>query len=316
MSSLPPALVLAAGLGVRLQPLTSLRAKPAMPLGREPIIAHILRWLRQSGVTDAIVNLHHRPETITAVVGDGTAFGMRVRYSWESPLLGSGGGPRRAFSLVSGDELLIVNGDTLTDAELPALVEHHRRSDALVTMALIDNPHPERYGGVTVQDGCVTGFTRRGQGGLHFIGVQVARREAFAAAADGQPSESVREIYPALMRARGDAIAAWRTHASFSDVGTAWTYLRTALTIAGQAESGLVHPTARVSGSARVERSIVWNDVTIGDEAELIECVVADRVSIPARARYYRSVIVPAPGDDATGGALAVPMTGTDQESR
>src|SRR5262245_13076563 len=110
MPSLPPALVLAAGLGVRLQPLTSLRAKPAMPLGEEPIIAHILRWLRQAGITDAIINLHHRPETITAAVGDGSAFGLRVRYSWESPLLGSGGGPRRAFSLVSEDELLIVNG--------------------------------------------------------------------------------------------------------------------------------------------------------------------------------------------------------------
>ena len=185
MLPLPPALVLAAGLGVRLQPLTSLRAKPAMPLGGEPLIAHILHWLRRAGMTEAIVNLHHRPETITAVVGEGSAFGLRVRYSWESPLLGSGGGPRRAFSLVPGDELLIVNGDTLTDVDLATLVERHRQSEALVTMALIDNPQPERYGGVTVENGSVTGFTGRGRGGLHFVGVQVARREAFAAAIDG-----------------------------------------------------------------------------------------------------------------------------------
>ena len=292
-----------------------------MPLGGEPLIGHILRWLRQAGVTEAIVNLHHRPETITAVVGDGSAFGLRVRYSWESPLLGSGGGPRRAFSLVAGDELLIVNGDTLTDVSLPALVERHRQSAALVTMALVENPQPERYGGVTVVDGSVTGFTGRGRGGMHFIGVQMARREAFAAAIDGQPSESVREIYPALMRQRHDAIGAWTTDASVSDVGTPWTYLQTALAVAGPARTGLVSATATVAPSARVERSVVWNDVVVGDDAELIECVVADRVKIAAGARYHRSVIIPGPeacgsADGTGGGVLAVPMTGTDQEQR
>ena len=315
MPPLPPALVLAAGLGTRLLPLTSLCAKPALPLGGEPLIAHILRWLRQNGITDAIVNLHHRPETVTAAIGDGRAFGLTVRYSWESPLLGSGGGPRRAFALVPGDELLIVNGDTLTDVDLPSLVAHHRQSNALVTMALIENPHPERYGGVRVENGRVTGFTGRGKGGLHFVGVQMARREAFADAVDGQPSESVREIYPALMRRRPDAVGGWATKASFSDVGTAWAYLETALAVAGSAGTGLVSPTATISPTARVERSVVWNDVTVGDGAELIECVVADRVRIAAGARYYRSVIMAGPATDATGrGAVAVPMTGTQQE--
>ena len=315
MRPLPPALVLAAGLGTRLLPLTSLRAKPALPLGGEPLIAHILRWLRQAGITDAIVNLHHRPETITAAIGDGRAFDLAVRYSWESPLLGSGGGPRRAFALVPDDELLIVNGDTLTDVDLPSLVTHHRQSNALVTMALIENPHPERYGGVQVEHGSVTGFTARGQGGLHFVGVQIARREAFADAVDGQPSESVREIYPALMRRHADAIGAWATKGSFSDIGTAWSYLKTALAVAGAAGTGLVNPTATISPTARIERSVVWNDVTVEDGAELIECVVADRARIPAGARYYRSVIMAGPGTDTTGTAgVAVPMTSAAQE--
>ena len=100
-------------------------------------------------------------------------------------------------------------------------------------MALIENPQPERYGGVRVENGWVTGFTGRGQGGLHFVGVQMARREAFVDAVDGQPSESVREIYPGLMRRRPDAIGGWATKGSFSDIGTAWSYLRTALAVAG-----------------------------------------------------------------------------------
>ena len=124
---MPVALVLSAGFGTRLRPLSWLRAKPALPVAGAPLIAHILRGLASHGVREAIVNLHHRSETVAAAVGDGAAFGIRVRYSWEQPLLGSGGGPARAFSLVDGDELLIVNGDTLTDIDLRALVRGPHR---------------------------------------------------------------------------------------------------------------------------------------------------------------------------------------------
>ena len=124
---MPVALVLSAGLGTRLRPLSWLRAKPALPVAGAPLIAHILRGLASHGVREAIVNLHHRSETVAAAVGDGAAFGVRVRYSWEQPLLGSGGGPARAFSLLDGDELLIVNGDTLTDIDLRALYVGPRR---------------------------------------------------------------------------------------------------------------------------------------------------------------------------------------------
>jgi len=90
---MPVALVLSAGMGTRLRPLSWLRAKPALPVAGAPLIVHILRWLASHGIREAIVNLHHRSETIAAAVGDGAAFDLRVRYSWEQPLLGSGGGP-------------------------------------------------------------------------------------------------------------------------------------------------------------------------------------------------------------------------------
>jgi NDP-sugar pyrophosphorylase family protein len=86
------ALVLAAGLGTRLRPLTLARAKPALPVAGPSLIERIVRWLAGHGVTDLIVNLHYRPETITARLGDGTGLGTRVRYSWEQPVLGSAGG--------------------------------------------------------------------------------------------------------------------------------------------------------------------------------------------------------------------------------
>ena len=113
-----PALVLTAGLGTRLRPLTAVRAKPALPVAGEPLVRRILRWLAAAGVKRPVLNLHHLPETVTALVGDGADLGPSVRYSWEIPMLGSAGGPRRALPLLDADRFLIVNGDTLTDVDL------------------------------------------------------------------------------------------------------------------------------------------------------------------------------------------------------
>src|SRR6187397_956791 len=146
-----PALVLTAGLGTRLRPLSYVRAKAALPLAGQPLARRILRWLHQAGVRDAVLNLHHLPHTLTGVVGDGRDIGMRVRYSWEVPVLGSAGGPRRALPLLRSESgtadgsFLIVNGDTLTDVNIADLVAHHRSSGALVTMAVIPNAEPDKY---------------------------------------------------------------------------------------------------------------------------------------------------------------------------
>jgi mannose-1-phosphate guanylyltransferase len=82
-----PALILTAGLATRLRPLSFVRAKAALPVGDRVIVQRILRWLAGFGVTDAVLNLHHLPDTITAIVGDGSTDGVRVRYSWEMPVL-------------------------------------------------------------------------------------------------------------------------------------------------------------------------------------------------------------------------------------
>src|SRR6266446_5649745 len=121
-----PALVLTAGLATRLRPLSFVRAKAAMPVAGQPLVQRILRWLASAGVTDAVLNLHHLPETITGVVGNGAADGLRVRYSWEMPILGFAGGPRHALSLLGSGEFLIVNGDTLTDVNIGEVLKEHR----------------------------------------------------------------------------------------------------------------------------------------------------------------------------------------------
>src|SRR5688572_16997496 len=131
-----PALVLAAGLATRLRPLSRVRAKAALPVAGQPLVQRIITRLSAAGIHDLVVNLHHLPHTITTILGDGSQLGVRVRYSWEMPVLGSAGGPRRALGLLGAPRFLIVNGDTLTDVDPAAVMAEHQRTGALVTMAV------------------------------------------------------------------------------------------------------------------------------------------------------------------------------------
>lgn len=305
--SLPEtAVVLSAGRGTRARPLSFVRAKAAFPIAGEPLGRRIVAWLARHGVHDIVINLHHRPETITRQIGDGADLGVRVRYSWERTILGSAGGPRWALPLVGPDRFLLVNGDTLTDLRIPEIVDVHSRSGALVTMALIRNPDPARYGGVTLQDGWVTGFTVPGTqaASYHFIGVQVAESTAFAEVAADRASATVGALYPALINRDSRSIRGYVCAARFLDVGTAADYLETALSLAGEERrSGdLVGARCTIDGAAKLVRTIVWDDVTIEGGCSLFECVVTDRVRIPAGLRFERCALVSAadvPGDYA-----------------
>ena len=280
-----PALVLTAGLGTRLRPLSLVRAKPAVPVAGLPLVTRILRQLHAAGIDDAVLNLHHLPHTITREIGDGSALGLRVRYSWESPVLGSAGGPRQALSLLDEQTFLIANGDTLTDVDVSALIATHRRSGAMVTMAVTQNAEPEKYGGVVAaSNGAVTGFARRGspQVSYHFLGVQVADAAAFMSVRAGTPCESVGAVYPALLDSHPGSIHAHVCRAEFLDIGTPADYLRTSLLLADREQGAPLQGTrVHLEPSARVDTSILWDDVHVGARSRLRGCIVTDGVRVP-----------------------------------
>ncbi len=312
------ALVLTAGLGTRLEPLTYIRAKAAVPVNGEPLARRVIRWLVSQGITDLVLNLHHLPSSITASVGDGSDLNARVRYSWENPVLGSAGGPRRALPLLvdslpnsgsrlptPGTRFVIVNGDTLTDVDVAAMLSSHTASGAAVTMAVIPNPRPDKYGGVVVEDGrWVSGFTRAGadQPSYHFVGVQIAEARAFEQVPDGVPSETVNGIYRTMIASDGRSIGAFVCDASFRDIGTPSDYLDTSIHLAGVEGNRLVSGLrADIATTASIVRTAIWDDVRIGERAELVDCIVCDGAVIPAGARYRRCAIVPAAGRTAKG---------------
>jgi mannose-1-phosphate guanylyltransferase len=258
-----------------------------------------------------VLNLHHRAETITRELGDGSQLGVDIRYSWEMPILGSAGGPRKALPLIDADEFLIVNGDTLTDVDLGVLRQAHRDSGALVTLAVVDTQRQERYGGVVSDErGAVTRFVPRGAPAPshHFIGVQVVHRSVFEDLPAGELVESIGSVYPALIAAQPGAVRIWQGRGRFWDVGTPADYLATSLEVARLERAPGLPPgrDARIHPSARVSDSAVWDDVTIGPRAELIRCVVGDHVSIPEGSEWRSAAIVPAGGREAGPGERIV----------
>ena len=319
--TLPPALVLAAGLGTRLRPLTFCRAKAAVPIAGVPLICRHLMGLATQGVHDIVVNLHHRPDTIAAVVGDGAALGCRVRYSWEPVVLGSAGGPRHALALLD-ERFFLVNGDTLCDVDLRALLDAHLERGARVTLAVTPNPAPHRYGGVLADPhGWVTGFARAGdpRAPAHFVGVQIADAAVFEPLPDGVPAVSIGGLYDALLTRPGQ-VAVHHVGGRVHDVGTPSDYLATARTL-GASEGhpavslglrSVVHP------SARVERSVLWDDVTVGAGCVVTDSVLADGVQLAERITLEHQAVVrmppsaervtAPPGATRIGSLLAVPM--------
>jgi NDP-sugar pyrophosphorylase family protein len=282
--------VLTAGIATRLRPLSNVRAKAALPVGGKPIVGRILGWLHAAGVRQAVLNLHHLPCTVTRVVGDGSQWGPRVRYSWEPQLLGSAGGPKRAIPLLDAPRFLIVNGDTLTDCDLAALVGQHVSTGARVTMAVIRRREERAI--VADRDGVVIAF---GPGDEHFIGVQAVNRDVFDSVPDDRPSEVVKSVYPAMVQTEPGAVRVFRSRAEFLDVGTVADYFRT-VEVVTERES---KPFDRgnhvvVDPSAVVDHSILWDNVRVGARAVVRDCIVTDDVFVAAGSRHERCALVSA----------------------
>src|ERR1041384_3138829 len=152
------AMILAAGYGTRLWPLTIDRTKPAIPFMGRPLIGYVAEYLAGYGFDDIVVNLHHPPEFVRAPLGGGAAFGARFPSVEEPVILGTSGAIGNARHLLGGDAFVVINGKLATDIDLREALETHRSTEALATLVLRPNPARERYSTVEVRDGLVKGF--------------------------------------------------------------------------------------------------------------------------------------------------------------
>ena len=155
------AMILAAGLGTRLRPLTYEMPKPMVPVLNRPVMEHIVRLLARHDFTETIANLHWFPELIQQHFGAGSGFGIELSYSYEEQLLGTAGGVRNAAEFL-GDSFLVISGDALTDIDLGAMREFHEGHDGVATLATKRVDDTSQFGVViTGADGRVQGFQEK-----------------------------------------------------------------------------------------------------------------------------------------------------------
>jgi mannose-1-phosphate guanylyltransferase len=287
-------MVLAAGLGVRMRPLTLLRAKPVLPVLNRPLLHWTLERLARHGVTDVVVNLHHLPDTVKEAVGDGSAFGLRIRYSFEETILGRGGGPRLVRDFFGSEPFLLVNGDVVFDFNLSRLVARHEAEKARVTLALRPNPDPRTYGPVvTDSEGrirSVAGRPRVSRGTVSlFTGVQVLD----PALLDRLPAgvSDILDLYGPLVET-GEMLLGVRVRGTWYDFGAPSLYLQAQLEmLKGRKRVRLVHPTARVDDGARVLRAVVGAKARIGAGAIVERSVVWEDAVVEPGARVRDSIV-------------------------
>jgi len=222
------AMVLAAGRGTRLAPLTDTTPKPLVPVAGRPFLEHILAFLRAGGIEEVVMNLHHLGQRIADHVGDGSRFGLAVRYSREDPILDTGGGIKYAEPLLRGEPFVVLNGDSLLEVRLRDVIAAHEARGEIATMAVRPDPDAARFGLVEVDAG---GRVRRISGrppaaegdpplrGFMFPGLHIFEPAIFGWMQAGGVFSVTRVTYPALLAA-DVAVNAWVTTARWVNIDT------------------------------------------------------------------------------------------------
>lgn len=293
------ALVLAAGYGTRLRPLTDELPKPLLPVLGRPLLLRTLDALAGAGCEAAAINLHHLAEAIPAVVGDEHR-GMRIVYSREERILGTGGAfvPLREF-FAGCPTALLVNGDSHCAWPLAALLARHRRRRAQATLLLAGRPDPRPFGGGIGIDrnGRVRAIRQEPRFG------SVARRHVYAGAYAIETellarlpagfSDSMRQLFEPLLAEGGriDALVTWKP---WHDLGTPRRYLEAMLALAfraGDGPSGWQGDGSQVASDAELRRVVVERDAGVGAGAVVVDSLLLPRAVVGAGARLRRVVV-------------------------
>lgn len=215
------AMVLAAGLGTRLRPLTYKTPKPMLELGPKRLIDYSLEYLAHYGIKEVMINLHHLGEQIYEYVGIGKRYGLRVFYSFEPTILGTGGGIKNVEMFFEGAFFVALNSDSLTNADLSDVIRSHFETNADATMVLKKKSAADPYEGVAVKDGLVTGFAN---GGGHFYtGLQIIGSHMLHVLPREGASCLINDGYKKLLE-RKAKINAYIYNGYFNDLGTPERY--------------------------------------------------------------------------------------------
>src|SRR5215471_6824039 len=257
-------MILAAGYGERLWPLTADRGKPALPVLGKPLVGYVAEYLANNGVSEAVVNLHHAPESVRAALGDGKQFGLHLKYVFEPVILGTSGGLDNAREHFEDETFIVVNGKIITDIDLRAAIETHRESNALATLVLLRNTNRERFSMVETRDGLISRFAgmpspnNESEAPLMFTGIHIMEPRIFEYIPRAVFSDSVIDVYPKAMAA-GERIAAHVGDGMWYELSTLQRYLDISLALLEKQGSRVFTGAgSKIQGSGEVLDSILW----------------------------------------------------------
>lgn len=295
-------MILAAGYGTRLWPLTIDRAKPAIPFMGRPLVGYVAEYIGRHGFEDVVVNLHHRPESVRGALGDGSRFGVRLHYVEEREILGTSGALDNARALLEADTFVVVNGKIATDIDLREALETHRRAKALATLVLRRNVEMDRYSEVEVEGGRVTGFGAHATSDnarvlgdappLMFTGIQILEPRIFEFIPRGVFSHSVTDVYiPAIER--GEVIAAHVAEGVWYELSTVARYLQTYVALLrGEGRDYDAGEGSVVEDGAEVSESVLWEGVRVCAGARVRRAVLGAGVVVEAGEVYENVAVV------------------------
>lgn len=219
------AMLLAAGLGTRLKPLTNKIPKPLIPVNGIPLIFYNLALLKKYGIWEVVINLHYRGEQIQSLLGDGSRFGFKLQYSYEKNILGTGGGIKRAERFLKKDPFLVMNADIIIDLSLKRFLQKHHTKHGMATLVVIKSPHADQYGPLFVnRRGQIGAFLKppRKSGAYQktiFAGVHLVGREIFASLPANKKTCIIRDSYIPLLQS-GRTFFAHVNRGYWNDLGT------------------------------------------------------------------------------------------------
>jgi mannose-1-phosphate guanylyltransferase len=273
------AMLLCAGLSTRLGKLGAECPKPMLPVCGMPILHYGIANLVAHGVTDLVINTHHRGDVIQRALGDGSTLGARIQYSHEPQILGTGGGLKHALPLLDpngrDEPFFSVNGKLIFDLDFTAVLEAYRRAGDILGMMVVRRvPDAKAWGAVDVRvdDRGPHVVNVLGDGEHMFCGVHLTRPSVMARLPDGE-SDSIRQGYLPWMHAGGRVGAYDHEHGYFAEHSTPERYLESSFALLGEATlrnppgpTRGVDPSARISPNATIVEPVrICAHATIGN---------------------------------------------------
>ena len=282
------AMILAAGFGTRLRPLTEMKPKALMPVANKPILLRNIEYLISHGITEIIVNAHHHHQQIIDFLRDNSSFGLNIEVKVEPEILGTGGGIKNTEEFWDKEPFLVINSDILTDINLAAVYQVHQTSGALVTLVLHDC---EPYNQVQIDDQWNITDIAKGNmpGRLAFTGIHVINPEVLSHIPKGVFSDII-DYYRELIRLGKPVRACLVKGHYWRDIGSIHSYLEANRELADNSfvigsgcsvdstvkliDWGVIGQNSRLEENVEVQRSVLWEGVTVKEGVKVMDAVV------------------------------------------